>query len=299
MISEHLVNFIERAAAFDNEAKLNALLVALKVKPAAFVRLRISKNLEDKAHFEKHLREAGIVFSVSRPKGFEEIVSVRGSTVRWAFKGIWYGYDLFGSKETKDAFARYKRLIRARKRSEAARVGGKVYGYPACCVRQFIKELDVRRIARQFTYAQYFRRLHASDWAFPFVFHTACSTNCAKTNELNSIFRAQVRRHAKRFFQQYVSKTIVDVPIIINVENDILGDGKSIWQERSMQDYMGIVSRRVHDRYYLVSFLTKNRYEFGDVVGAKITFQYRFAKVRPKKWMKHLKNLHHERRMSV
>lgn len=299
MDSRHLIDFIENSSGFDSEARLNALLVATKVKPAAFIRLRISQNLEDKAHFEKHLRESGILFSVSRPKGFEEIVSVRGSTVRWAFRGIWYGYDLFDSQRTKELFLKYKGLIREQKRAEAARVGGKVYKYPACCVKQFIRELDVKSIAKQFSYGEYFGRLHDSDWKFPFVFHTACSASCTESGKLNDRYRVAIKKHARDFFTQYTAKTVVRVPLIINVENDILDNGRSIWPRRSMHDYMAIVSKRVHNRFYLVSFLTKQGYAEGDVVDAQVTFQYRFAKVRPLKVVKHLRNLHHERRMSV
>lgn len=299
MTLDYLVDFIENSSSFDNVARLKALLVACGVKPATFIHFRVTpKNLDDKRHFEKHLRELGILFRVSRPKGFEEIRSVRGGTVSWAFKGIWYGYDLFRDKKTLEKFKKYKSLIRQRREKDAAVVGGEVYGYPKCCVKAFIRELDVRSVAKKFSYGKYFRRLHQSDRKFPFIQHLPCSQRCAVSERLNKRYRDALRKCAPSFYRSFTKKTIIKVPLLVNFENDLLYRGGSVWSERKYHDYTAITHDRVDDKYYLVSFLTKDELLEGDLITAELTFQYNSVSVRPGRKLKHFKDVIHKRRMA-
>ena len=298
MTVKHMIDFIERSEAFDNAARLKALLVVIGVKPATFIHFRVTpKNIDDKMHFEKHLRELGLPFKVSRAKGFEEIRSVRGGTVEWHFKGIWYGYDIFKDLDIQKKFMKYKSLIRQKKEKQAAIIGGEVYGYPKKSVTTFIKELDLKYIAKKFSYGEYFKRLHQSDFNFPFIQHTACSAKCPVSNRLNEKYKKAIRKHAPDFYKSFTKKTVVKAPLLINFENDLLYKGKSIWPSRKMHDFTAISHKRIDGKYFLVSFLTKTPFIEGDLVDSELSFQYNTCKVKPLRKVKHFKDVIHKRKM--
>jgi hypothetical protein len=91
-----LIDLIERCSCFDDPSKLKLILFAAGVKPSTFVPLKITpKNLGDKSHFERHLRENDFLFKVDDPNSFEEISTIKNNKIIWAMHFIWLSCLLY------------------------------------------------------------------------------------------------------------------------------------------------------------------------------------------------------------
>ncbi|TAL56018.1 MAG: hypothetical protein EPN86_02910, partial [Nanoarchaeota archaeon] len=212
----HLIKFIEKSQAFDNNSKLKAILFASGAKPNTFVHLRITDNLSDKHEFERLLKLNKIAFDASKAKGFEEIKQIKKNAVIWKLTGIWYGYDLFRSKKEKKKFEKYVELIKKHKHATADTMAGKFYGYPSCCTKKFIQEHDPNVISKNYTCYRYYKRLHDSDRAFPFISHMPCSPKCRKTTALNKKYSLVLSKTAPKFYKQYSKRRSYSVPVIVD-----------------------------------------------------------------------------------
>jgi len=287
----YLLRFIETSKAFDNNSKLRTLLFVTGVKPNTFIHLRIEKNLHDKHEFERLLKLNNIVYVVSRAKGFEEIAGVRGNAAVWKMKGMWYGYDLFRNEKEKKKFAKYVSLVKRRSHSQADKLAGKIYGYPACCIKKFIEEHDARKLPKKYTYYQYYKRLYDSDKAFPFISHTPCTVKCKRSKALNRKYAMTIKKCSPRFYKQYSRKRSFTVPVVVDLESEI---GR--WKKKDGHDYSLVTKKPIEKKYYLVSWLSKAKFKRGTVLQAKITLQYDYAIVLITKKIGELKNFHHQRK---
>ena len=95
---------------------------------------------------------------------------IKKNKVVWRLQGIWFGYDLFHTERQVDRFVEYKRLIKKGKFAQADKLGGKLYGYPACCVNEFIKERKKSYIAKKYSYFEFYKHIRDSNVRFPFIF---------------------------------------------------------------------------------------------------------------------------------
>ncbi len=290
-----LLRFIEESPALDNNSKLKAVLFITGAKPSTYIHLRIQKNLHDKHTFEELLRQNNIIFDVSRAKGYEEINTVKGNAAVWKIKGTWYGYDLFMNKRSNERFEEYVMLLKQQKHEGADKIAGQIYGYPSCCIKKFTEEHDVRKMTQKNSYYSYYKKLHDSDAAFPFIVHTPCSLKCSETKKLNKKYSAAVKKWAPRFYKEYSCEKTCTVPIIIDVESDIPG---AKWKKKDGHDYVLITQKPIEGKHYLISWLTKAVFKRGTVLNAKITVQYDYALVDPLKKIGELKNFHHERKFT-
>ncbi len=289
-----LIKFIENSPALDNNSKLKAILFITGVKPSTYVHIRIQKNLHDKHEFEDLLKQNSFGFEVSRAKGYEEITAIKRNAAVWKIKGTWYGYDLFSNRYTNERFLEYIMLLKQQKHSDADRIGGQVYGYPSCCVNKFIQAHGAKMV-RQNSYYDYYKSLHDSDKAFPFIAHTPCSTKCAETRKLNKKYSAAVKKWAPRFYKEYSCEKTCTVPVIVDVESDVPG---AKWKKKDGHDYVLITQKPIEGKHYLISWLTKATFKRGTVFNAKITMQYDYAQVKPLRKIRELKNFHHERKFT-
>ncbi len=297
-----LIQFIESAKGFDNNAKLKIILLAAGVKPNTYVSLRISpKNIDEKTHFEKHLKQAGFIFEVSGPKSFEEIDKITGNKVIWKIKGTWYGYDLFNNKESQKLFHNYIGLVKKQQHDKADLLAGKLYGYPDCCIKNFIQEHDLKYFAKKYSYYGFYSKLHEMDKKFPFLSHTSCSVNCVESNKLNNINKLVVKKIAPRFWRDYTKKQSFETELIVDSESDVyfdkINEQKSIWPKKDGHDYSLIALKKFRDHNYIFSYLTKKSYEKGTVLLGNVCVQYDYAIIKVKKMVRFIKNLHHQRKL--
>ncbi len=288
---KRLLAFVEKSKAFDNNSKLKLVEFISGAKPSTYIRLRIDKNLHDKHEFEDLLKENEILFEASRPKGYEEIASIKKNAAVWKFKGTWYGYDLFKNKEYNQRFLEYKVLLRQQKHDAADKMAGIVYGYPPCCVEAFLREHDKKELARKYSAYQYYKRLHDSDKKYSFIAHTPCSPDCKQTKKLNLQYANAVKRLAPEFYKQYAKKRTYRLPLVVDVENSDIN-----WKKQDGHDYTLITQKPIEGKYWLMSWLTRGKYKRGTIIDATVTLQYDYAIINVHKKTGYLKNFHHERK---
>lgn len=290
---KRLLEFVEKSKAFDNNSKLKLILFISGAKPSTYIRMRIEKNLHDKHDFEDLLKENQILFEASKPKGYEEINGIKGNAAAWKLKGTWYGYDLFKNKEYNARFLEYVVLLKQKKHDTADKLAGVVYGYPQCCIEAFIREHNKKELARKYSAYQYYKRLHDSDKKFPFIAHTPCSPVCKQTKKLNLQYANAVKRTAPAFYKQYSKKRMCRIPLIVDVENDVIK-----WKKQDGHDYILITQKPLEGKYCLISWLTRGKYKRGTILDATVTLQYDYAEIYVHKKKGYLKNFHHERKFA-
>lgn len=288
----HLLRFIETSKAFDNTSKLKAILFVSDAKPNTYIHLRIDKNLGDKHKFEQLLKLNKMPFSVSKPKGFEEIAAIRGNAAVWKLKGIWFGYDLFKNKKEQQRFTKYVSLVKQRNHAAADLLAGSIYGYPRCCVKKFIEEHNPEVLPKRYTYYEYYKRLQDSDRNFPFISHTPCSPRCKYSAALNKKYAEAISKCSVKFHLAYSKQRIYSVPVIVDIEND------SLWKKKDGHDYMLITKKPIAGKYYEINWLGKAPFKRGTILDADVTFSFDYAVVKIKRKLGHLKNFHHERKFT-
>lgn len=298
---DYLIDFIEKCSCFEDFDKLKLILFASGAKPSSFAPLKITPlNLGDKFHFEKHLREKGLLFSADSPKSFEEISAIKENKIIWSIKGAWYGYDLFKSRRYKEVFGEYIHHLRKQNHEKADVSAGVLYGYPTCCINNFIKEHDLEFVKNKYAYYAYYKKIQDARRKFPFVFHTPCSPNCRETSRLNAFYRSVVKKYAPAFYREFAEKKSFNAEFIVESENNIKKpDGSDLWIARDAHDYTLITKSPISRHYYLIPFLTKEAYARGSVLSGKITMQFGQAEVKIKKFKKIIPNLMHIRKFKL
>lgn len=296
-----LIKFAEQAQGLEPLQRLKLILFATGAKPNAHVVLKISaKNLEEKQHFEQHLKHNNIIYEVSRAKSYEEIKDIRGNTVRWEIKGTWHGYDLFKTKTTQQGFHNYKKLLKEQKHHAADKIAGQLYGYPTCCTKEYTKEHNTDYVKKKYTYASFYQRMYDNDKKFPFVFHYPCSTKCKATKKLNNYYATIIKKNAPAFYKDYTKKHAVIAELVVDAESDIYDDNaQPLWEEKDAHDYSLIALKPINGHHYLFGHLTKALLLHGAVVTANIIMTQRWTNIRINSLKDFIKDVHHERKFLV
>lgn len=288
----HILRFIETSKAFDNSAKLKAILFVSGAKPNTYVHFRITDNIDDKHEFERLLKLNKMPFNISKAKGFEEISAIKGNAAVWKMKGIWYGYDLFKNTKAQKAFAKYVSLIKKQKHSAADILAGKLYGYPPCCIKKFIAEHNPRVLPKKYTYYEYYTRLQDSDRNFPFISHTPCTPACKKSAALNKKYASAINKSSLKFHIAYSKRKKYSVPVVVDVEND------SLWKKKNGHYYVLVTKKPLDGKYYEINWLSKAAFPRGTILDADVILSLDYAVVKIKRKLGHLKNFHHERKFT-
>ncbi|RJQ22469.1 hypothetical protein C4580_00240 [Candidatus Woesearchaeota archaeon] len=288
-----LARFAETCTGLDHNSKLKLILFAAEAKPNTYIHLKITKNYHDKHAFEELLRKHNIPFECSRAKGFEEITRVSAKAAHWRLAGTWYGYDLFRNKKAQVVFHQAVALIRQGKHAQADKILGKHYGYPDCCVKKFIATHDPKEVAKKTTAYNYFKELHDSDKAFPFITHTPCSSKCAASKKLNDTYKKAVQAHAPRFFREYAKKRTYHVQIVIDADNDLIP-----FKKKDAYDYGVVTLDKIEGHYVMISWLSQKKYARGTVLDATVTLQYDYGLITPKKIVRKGTGFRHERHLT-
>ncbi len=314
-----LIKFAERVKGLEIREKIKLILFLFGIKPNAEVILKISgKNLDEKFEFEKKLKEGGVLFSVSKPRSYEEIKKIKDNKVIWEIAGTYHIYDLFKSKNDKEVFKRYLKLLEKGKDDEGDRLMGENYGYPKNCVEMFIKEKDDNFLKKKYSYWEYYKKQQDLDRKFPFVFHRACSLKCKESLNLNKKYGEGLKKASKKIYKEYASKSKFKGGLIVGGISDVMETfsgfqdteelrssrvlikGKSIWPKKKGYEYELIFKKPFRRHYYLVSFLSRKRYEKGQVLKGEVVLKHDYAKVKVlKEKRKVIKELHHERKLPL
>lgn len=298
-MNKRLADFAVKAQGLEVRDKLKLILFATGQKPSTYVALKtIPKNLGEKHHLEKHLKN----FIVSRPKGFEQITRVQKNKVFWDFKGIWHGYDIFANKKLRQQFLRYKKLLSQQKHAAADKLGGKIYGYPSCCVKQYIKEHDKHYLREHYTHYEYYKKLYDSERAFPFVLHIPCSPECKKTKQMNQKYERAVRKITPEFYRDYWTGKVHRTKFLVDGESELKlkPAAKPVWsaKERDGHEYSLISLTPYKGNYYLYSYLTKTRLPRGTVFQGRAVRKHFYADIKLTKYKNVYPTVSHYRRFA-
>ena len=304
---KRLVEFAQAAKGFDGYNRLKLILFAAGAKPATFVQLKISpENLDEKAHFEKHLKAGRVPFLVSRPKAYEEIVAIKGNAVKWSIQGTWFGYDLFDGNRSFDNFRKYLALVKKQKHAQADRLSGKLYDYPKCCISHYIQEHNLKFLRKNYTHYSYYRHLHAVERKFPLAMHTPCSTKCRATGRMNAEYARTIRNSAPKFWKSFTAVKKQKADVIVGSESELLQDvvynirsTAPVFPAKDGHEYNLITMKPIMGHYYIISHLAKKSIEKGTVLPAAINMKFDYADVKLGKPKKVIKDLHHERKFVI
>lgn len=297
----NLIRFTEKSKGLETKDKIKLILFLEQVKPNTEVLLKVGpKNLGEKYEFEKRLKENKTLFLVSQPKSYEEIKKIKGNKVFWEIKGTYYSYDLFKNTKHKENFQKYINLLEKGKYTEGDKIAGNHYGYPKCCNEQFIKEKSANYLKKKYTYWEYYKKLKNMDHKFPFLSHLPHSLECTESINMNKLYEQTIKKTSKKIYKEYSSKGKYKGNLIMGDISDVEIKGKSIWPKKAGYEYELIYKKPFRRHYYLVSFLSKKKYQKGQVLKGVVTLQYDYATVEvTKEKNKVIKNLHHERQLPL
>lgn len=275
MIYDELSTFSVVSEGFSMIDKVKLVLFSAGVKPTTSIYLNItSTNLDDKKRFEEILEKNKIIFLRGRERTFEVIKTIRGSVVHWKLGGTYIDYDLFSNEGDKKRFVQYKQMaIKDISRAKRARIAGKLYGYPKCCIEQYVKETS-EWMRKNMTYYEFYKRYHATDKKFPFIPFTPCSIECKQAKKFNQRYSKTVRKKEPKFWREFVKKNIFRSDLVIDHESIIEENKEDIFPDRKWHNYVVLTMKPYNDRYYFHSFLTRKKYEHGTILSGKITMQY-------------------------
>ncbi|MEM4254346.1 MAG: hypothetical protein QXR48_03110 [Candidatus Woesearchaeota archaeon] len=304
---KQLIDFAQTAQGLDDYNKIKLILFATGIKPATFIQLRINpKNLDEKAHFEKHLKALRIPFLVSRPKAYEEITRIRGNTIKWKIMGTWYGYDLFDGNKSFRLFQKYLGLVKKQEHAQADKTSGQIYDYPKCCINHYIKEHNLTFLRKKYTHYSYYKHLHDVERKFPLVMHTPCSTECKATRKMNEKYAYVLKKFAPKFWKRFSATKKYSTDVIVDNESELLQDvvygiksTAPVFPVKDGHEYSLVTLKKLDDHYYILSYLTKKHIERGTILPARITNRFTYADIKLGKPKKVISGLHHERKFVV
>lgn len=296
-----LVKFAERSKGLEIREKIKLVLFLSHLKPNAEIILKIdSKDLDEKFEFERLLKKHHLLFSVSRARSYEEIKKIKNNKVIWEIKGTYYIYDLFSSQRDQQNFNDYLSLLKEGRRLAGDKIIGIHYGYPLCCIKRFIKELDPFFLKRNYTYWSYYKKQQDLDHRFPFVFHRPCSLDCKKSAGMNKKYETTLQKISKKIYKEYINQSRFKGRLIVGEISDVEVKNQSIWPKKEGYEYELIFKKPFRRYYYLVSFLSRKEYEKGQLLKGEVILQYDYAKVDIlKKKKKIVHDLHHERKLPL
>jgi len=277
-----LVKFVETAKGLEPIQKLKLILFATGAKKNTYIKLKINpSNLDEKQHFEQHLKHNNIIYETNEAKSYEEITAVKENKILWEMQGVWFGYDLFSTKAEQQKFHIYKKYIKQQKHLQADVIAGALYDYPQCCIAEYTKEHNTNYLRKKYNYTTFYQRMQENEKKFPFIAHYPCSLNCKKTKKLNAFYSNTIKKYSPKFWKEYARKKTLTTDIIIDTESDIFDDNAHpLWPQRNSHDYTVITKKPVNRHYYLLSTLTNTQLIKGTVASATITLQHNHADVK-------------------
>jgi len=297
---ESLYDFVVSSRGFSLKDKVKIILFASQVKRASSVVMRInSRDLEEKFTFEKKLKKCGFVFLASKPRSYEEIEKISGNEIKWDIVGLWVNYDLFKNKRGMNSFLAYRHL--ALKKQEHARrsiIAGRLYDYPKCCIKQYIRETP-DWLKENLSYYRLYKKLHDSDKKFPFICHEPCMIGCKGSRKLDMLYSNMIKKIAPELWDAYRRKVSYDTELIVDSESDITIHGKSIFDQKDGHEYVVIARHAFNGKHYAYNLLSKTAYARGTILKARVTHQYNTAYIKIKKADGVIKNLISEHEYEV
>lgn len=295
-----LIDFAILSRGLSAKDKIKLILFALGLKPAASLYLRItSANLDEAFQFENALRFNKIIYSRGREKSFEEVRQIKSNKIIWNPAGLWVDYDLFHTYTQKKKFDEYRQLWqRGEQRTKMNRIAGKLYGYPACCIAQYNKE-TTQYIKKHYDYYAFYKKMHDIDKRFPLLAYTPCSMPCRKSKESQKAFASAIKKASLSFWHHLQEVSVYQTDAIIESENDILMNDKSIWPKRNGHDYVVLSIKQFDGKNWFYAVLSKKAYPRGAVLSATIKHRATYGEILLGREKDVIHDLQHERNLPL
>ena len=300
MYLKPLADFAILSQGMTIKDRIKLLLFAMGLKPAASVYLHITPlSLDESYTFEHALRLSKIIYLRSREKSMEEVDYIRRNKIVWKLSGLWIAYDLFHTLQQKEQFLRYRMLWQQdNQRNRRNIIAGKLYGYPACCIASYNKETS-QYIGKKYSPYAYYKKLHLLEKKFPLLAFTPCSLACKKSREQQTVFARAMRKAADSLLHHLQEVQVYESEIIIDGENDVLFNGKSVWKTKNGHDYIVLATTPFHGKYWFYNVLSKKTYPRGAVLHATIKHYATHGEVLIGKETGFLESLYHERHLPL
>ncbi len=294
-----LVDFAILSRGLNNKDKSKLILFATGKKPTTSLYLHITKDsLDELYQFEHALRLSKIIYLKGREKSFEEIKAIRGNKVFWGLAGLWIDFDLFHTLKQKEEFLKYRSFWQRGKYHHAHLLGGKLYGYPSCCIAQYQKETSSYLKKHYMSYG-FYKRLHEIDKRFPLLAYLPCSLSCKKAIEQHKLFSQTIKETSPSFYHHLREVVPYETDVVLDGENDVLENGKSIWQKKDGHDYIVLATKPFQNKYWFYSVLSKKAYPLGTVFSATIKHHSTYGEVLLGREKEIIHNLQHERNLPL
>jgi hypothetical protein len=192
-------------------------------------------------------------------------------------------------------------MIKKRKQDEADFIAGKLYNYPICCVRNFIRENHLVWLKDKYSYYKYYKKLHDMERKFPFVVHTPCSKTCKLTQKLNTKYKNAVKKLAPKFYKEFTKKQSFKTNLIVEGENNIIINinGKPLWTKKNGYEYNLVTKKVFNKHHYMFSYLTKKEYKRGTILPGRVRIQHNYADIKVGKPKRVIRDLIHVRKLKA
>ena len=275
-----ILDFAILSKGLSPKDKVKLALFALGLKPATSIYLKIDSNNLDETYFlENALRLYKIIFLRGNEKSFEEVKRIKENKIAWNLAGLWIDYDLFHTQKQKENFLKYKKLCLTDKGTKKRNtIAGKLYDYPECCIEQYSKETPQHIKSKYSTY-QFYKNLHAIEKKFYLMPYTPCSLKCKRSIELQKKYSVALKKTSPSFYQHLNEANPYQTDIIIESENDILANEKSIWKQKDGHDYVVLSTRPYQSKHWFYNILSKKKYAIGTVLSATIIHHTTYADI--------------------
>ena len=294
-----LVDFAILSRGLSNKDKSKLLLFAAGQKPATSLYLHITKeSLDELYHFEHVLRLNKIAYLKGREKSFEEVKRIKENKVLWDTAGLWVDFDLFHTLKQKDEFLKYRSFWQKGKTHRAHNLGGKLYSYPSCCIAQYGKETGAY-IKKHYTYYPLYKRLHDIDKRFPLLAYVPCSLSCKKAIEQHKLFSQIIKQNSPSFYHHLREVVPYETDVLIDGENDVPENGKSIWQKKDGHDYIVLGMKPFTGKFWFYTVLSKKTYVRGTILSATIKHHSTYGEVILGREKGMIQDLVHERNLPL
>ncbi len=295
-----LLDFVILCRGMTTKDRIKLLLFALGLRPATSVYLCITPdNLKESFLFEHTLRMYKIIYLRGREKSFEEVKKIQHNKIVWDVTGLWIDYDLFHTVKQKEQFIQYRKLWQLDKeRNKRNTIAGKLYDYPLCCITQYNKETP-RYICKNVDSYAFYNRMHVIDKKFSLLSYAPCSLLCKNALSQQNHFATAIRNASLSFWNHLHEVDVYETDVIVESENDIIVDGKSIWKTKNGHDYIVLAVTPFHGKHWFYTVLSKKPYPVGTVLSATIKQYATYGEVLLGREKGYIKDLHHERNLPL
>ena len=114
---------------------------------------------------------------------------------------------------------------------------------------------------------------------------------------MDKLYSKTIKEKNEKLWKEFDEKKSFKTELIVSDYSD---DKNEIWPEKDGYEYELITRKPLKGKYWLISYVTKEKYEKGDLLEADVVFRHDYVDVAVKKVKKNrIEGLHHERHLPL